>query len=207
MNRLPSEKVLEQKKKAVAEIVDKLNNSVAGVLVEYSGVSVADDTALRRELREAGVDYSVVKNTLLERAAEQVGLDELKDVLAGTTALAASKEDHAAAARIAKNFAKTHEGFKIKSGYLDGKVIDLDTVNQLADLPTYDVLMSTVCAALNAPIASFARVIQAVVDKKNEEGEEAPAAEAEAPAEEAAPAAEAAPAEEAAPAAEAAPAE
>ena len=74
---MPSEKVLEQKKKAVAEIVDKLNNSVAGVLVEYSGVSVADDTALRRELREAGVDYSVVKNTLLERAAEQVGLDEL----------------------------------------------------------------------------------------------------------------------------------
>lgn len=203
---MPSEKVLEQKKKAVAEIVEKLNNSVSGVLVEYSGVSVADDTALRKELREAGVDYTVVKNTLLSRAAEQAGLDELKDVLSGTTALAVSKEDHAAPARITKKFAKTHEGYNIKSGYLDGKVVDLDTINQLADLPTYDVLMSTVCAALNAPISAFARVIQAVVDKKNEEGDgeaEAPAAEAEAPAAEAAP--EAAPAAEAAP--EAAPAE
>ncbi len=188
---MPSEKVLEQKKKAVAEIVDKLNNSVSGVLVEYSGVSVADDTALRKELREAGVDYSVVKNTLLSRAAEQAGLDDLKDVLSGTTALATSKEDHAAPARITKKFAKDHEGYKIKSGYLDGKVVDLDTINQLADLPTYDVLMSTVCAALDAPISAFARVIQAVVDKKNEEGDgeaEAPAAEAEAPAADAAPA-------------------
>ena len=189
---MPSEKILEQKKQAVADITDKLNNSVAGVLVEYSGVSVADDTELRKEFREAGVNYSVVKNTLLSRAADEAGLGELKDVLSGTTALAASSEDHAAAARIAKKFSKDHEGFQIKSGYLDGKAIDLDTINQLADLPTYDVLMSTVCAALNAPIASFARVIQAVVDKKNEEGdapaeetaeaEAAPAAEAEAPA-------------------------
>lgn len=205
---MPSEKVLEQKKQAVAEIADKLTNSVAGVLVEYSGVNVADDTALRRELREAGVEYKVVKNTILGRAAEQVGLDELKDVLAGTTALALSKEDHAAAARITKKFAKSHEGFNLKSGYLDGKVIDLDTVNTLADLPSYDVLMATVCSAFNAPIAAFARVIQAVVDKKEEEGdapaeEEAPAAEAAA---EEAPAAEA-PAEEAAPAAEETPAE
>ncbi|MCQ2486914.1 MAG: 50S ribosomal protein L10 [Clostridia bacterium] len=209
---MPSEKILEQKKQAVAELVEKLNGSVAGVLVEYKGVTVADDTALRAELREAGIEYTVVKNTLLGRAAEEAGLDGLKDVLTGTTAIAISKEDHTAAARILKKFSKDHKDFNLKSGYLNGEVISLEMVNSLADLPTYEVLLATVCNAFNAPIASFARVIQAVVDKKAEEGDvpAAPAEEAapveEAPAEapvEEAPAAEEAPAEEAeAPAAE-----
>ncbi len=198
---MASEKVLEQKKAAVEALASKLNDSVAGVLVEYKGITVADDTNLRRELREAGIEYSVVKNSIIGRAAEQVGLDGLKDVLVGTTAIAISKEDHTAAARILKNFSKGHDNFQLKSGYLNGEVVDLATVNALADLPTYEVLLATVCNAFNAPIASFARVIQAVVDQKAEEGEvvEAPAEEAAAPAEEApveAPAAEeAAPAE------------
>ncbi|MDD6808358.1 MAG: 50S ribosomal protein L10 [Oscillospiraceae bacterium] len=188
---MPSEKALESKKQAVAELVEKLNGSVAGVVVEYSGVSVADDTKLRADLRAENVEYKVVKNSILKRAASEVGLSDLDAVLNGTTAIAISKDDHVAAARVLKKFADGHDGFNIKSGYMDGAVIDLATINSLAGLPSKDVLLATVCNAFNAPIAAFARVIQAVVDKS---GEEVPA-----PAEEAAPApAEEAPAEEAA---------
>ena len=198
---MPSEKVLESKKAAVASIVEKLNNSVAGVVVEYRGINVADDTALRNDLRKENIEYSVVKNSILGRAVDEVNMPEMKEALKGTTAIAISKEDPAAAARILKKFAKDHEGFSMKSGYLNGEVVDLDTLNSLADLPSYEVLLATVCSAFNAPIASFARVIQAVVDKKAEEGD-APAAEEAAPAAEEAPVAEAAPAAEEAPAAE-----
>ena len=181
---MPSEKVLEAKKQAVAELVEKLNASVAGVIVEYSGVSVADDTKLRADLRAENVEYKVVKNTLLKRAAEEAGLTGLEDVLNGTTAIAISNNDQVAAARVLKKFADGHEGFNIKSGYMDGAVVDIETINSLAALPPKDILLATVCNAFNAPIAAFARVIQAVVDK---DGEAAPV---EAPAEEAAPAAE-----------------
>lgn len=206
---MPSEKILERKKKAVAELAEVLKDSVAGVVVDYKGINVAEDTALRRELREAGVQYSVVKNRLLGLASKKVGLDELESVLEGTTAIAISAEDHTAAARILSNFAKKHKFFEIKSGYLDGKVVDLATIESLAKLPTREVLLATVCNAFNAPIAAFARAIQAVVDKGGAEACESTEKEAEAEAvEEAAPAAEEAPAvEEAAPAAEETPAE
>ena len=136
---MASEKVLEMKKAQVAELAGKMTDSVAGVLVEYKGINVADDTNLRRELREAGIDYSVIKNSIIGRAAEQAGLDGLKDVLTGTTAIAISKEDHVAAARILKNFSKTHDFFQIKSGYLNGEVVDLATVNsgQLSGRPAH----------------------------------------------------------------------
>ncbi len=176
---MPSEKVLEQKKQAVAELTDSLKNSVAGVVVDYKGINVADDTVLRKELREAGIKYSVVKNTLLGLAAKNAGLDDLDKVLEGTTAIAISPEDHTAAARILAKFADTHKNFSIKSGYLEGKVIDLATVESLAKLPTREILLATVCNAFNAPIAAFARAIQAIVDKNGEA--EAPVA-AEAPA-------------------------
>lgn len=202
---MPSEKVLEQKKQQVAELAELINGSVAGVLVDYKGINVADDTALRKELREAGVKYSVVKNTLLGLAAKETGLDDLSKVLEGTTAIAISPEDHTAAARILKKFADKSKTFSIKSGYLEGSVVDVATIDSLAKLPTREVLLATVCNAFNAPIAAFARAIQAIVDKGGAEACEP----AEAPAEEAAPAAEEAPAAEAAPAAEeaAAPAE
>ncbi|MBR6360975.1 MAG: 50S ribosomal protein L10 [Clostridia bacterium] len=202
---MPSEKVLEQKKQQVAELVELINGSVAGVLVDSKGINVADDTALRKELREAGVKYSVVKNTLLGLAAKETGLDDLTKVLEGTTAIAISPEDHTAAARILKKFADKSKTFSIKSGYLEGSVVDVATIDSLAKLPTREVLLATVCNAFNAPIAAFARAIQAIVDKGGAEACEP----AEAPAEEAAPAAEEAPAAEAAPAAEeaAAPAE
>lgn len=173
---MPSEKVLEQKKQQVAELVERLQNSVAGVVVDYKGINVADDTQLRSDLRAAGVKYTVVKNSILQRAAKEAGLSELDAVLEGTTAIATSAEDHVASARILAKFAETHDNFKVKSGYLDGAVISVETVNSLAKLPSREILLATVCNVFNAPIASFARAVQAIVDKSGE-----------APAEEAAP--------------------
>ncbi len=168
---MPSEKVLEQKKQIVADLTEELKSAVAGVVVDYKGTSVADDTALRKELREAGVHYSVVKNTLLGRAAENAGLGEMKDVLEGTTAVAISTDDYTAAARILKKFADNHDNFTIKCGFLDGAVVDTATVESLAKLPTKDVLLATVLGAFNAPIAAFARAVQAIVDKDNNPAE------------------------------------
>lgn len=169
---MPNAKVLEEKKAIVASLAEKLENSVAGVVVDYSGTSVADDTALRKELREAGVEYFVVKNTLLSRAIEGTALEGMKEVLEGTTALAISKEDYVAAARILAKFAESHENFKIKTGYLEGAVIDLDTINSLAKLPSREVLLATVLSAFQAPMASFARAVQAIVDKDGENAAE-----------------------------------
>jgi large subunit ribosomal protein L10 len=169
---MPNAKVLEAKQAAVAEIAAKISGSVAGVIVDYSGTSVADDTVLRKELREAGIEYTVIKNTLLKRAIAGTELEEISSVLEGTTAIAISKDDHTAAARILGKFADAHDNFKIKAGYLDGKAIDVATVESLAKLPTRDVLLATVLGAFQAPMASFARAVQAIVDK-NGEGEAA----------------------------------
>ena len=165
---MPNAKVLEQKKQLVAELKEKLDASIAGVVVNYSGTSVADDTALRKELRENNVNYFVVKNTLLSRAVEGTELEGMKEVLEGTTAIALSNEDHTAAARILCKFAESHENFTVKAGFLDGKLTDLETIDTLAKLPSRDVLLATVCNVFQAPIAAFARVIQAVVDKNGE---------------------------------------
>ena len=185
---MPSQKVLEEKMAVVAALTDRLQNSVAGVVVNYKGINVADDTMLRKDLREAGVQYTVVKNTLLSRAADNAGLSDLKAVLEGTTAIATSAEDHVAAARILSKFADKNKDFEIKSGYLDGAVISLDTISSLAKLPSREILLATVCNAFNAPIASLARVLQAIVDnggvekkkKKKAAGGEAAEAGAEA---------------------------
>jgi len=174
---LPSQKVLEQKQQAVAELAERIRNSVAGVIVDYKGITVEDDTKLRKELRESGVKYTVVKNTLIKRAAEQAELNGIDDVLNGTSAIATSDEDYVAAARILQNFADKHENFTVKTGYLDKEVISLEKIKSLAKLPSREVLLANVLGAFQAPIASFARAVQAIVDKN---GEEAPAEAAEA---------------------------
>ena len=168
---MPSEKILEAKKQQVAELKERLDGSVAGVLVNYSGISVADDTKLRKELREAGVDYFVVKNTILGRAIEGTDLEEMKSVLEGTTAIALSAEDYTAAARILCKYADAHDNFKVKAGFLDGKVVDTATIDSLAKLPSKEVLLATVCSAFQAPIAAFARAVQAIVDKDDSAAE------------------------------------
>ena len=168
---MPNAIVLEQKQQIVKELNEAIANSVAGVIVDYKGILVADDTVLRKELREAGIDYRVVKNTLLGRAIEGTKLESIKGVLEGTTAIAISKEDHVAAARILNKFAEAHENFNIKAGYLDGKEIDLETIKSLAKLPSREVLLATVVGAFQAPIAAFARAVQAIVDKNGEAAE------------------------------------
>ncbi|HHZ05283.1 MAG TPA: 50S ribosomal protein L10 [Clostridiales bacterium] len=174
---MPSEKVLEQKKALVSDLSDRLKNSISGVVVSYEGITVEDDTKLRKELREAGVSYTVIKNTMLGRAAEQVGLEGLKPVLEGTTALATCDEDYAAPARILCKYADAHDNFAVKSGYIDEEVIEMDKIVSLSKLPTRDVLLANVLGAFQAPIASFARAIQAVVDQSGE-ATDAPAEEA-----------------------------
>lgn len=162
---MPNAQVLEKKQQQVAELKEKITGSVTGVIVDYKGITVADDTALRKELRENGVNYFVVKNTILGRAVDGTALEGMKSVLEGTTAIALSAEDYTAAARILCKFADGHENFKIKSGFLDGEIADVETIKALAKLPTKEVLLATVCSAFQAPIAAFARAVQAIVDK------------------------------------------
>ena len=169
---MPSEKVLEQKKAAVVALTEQIKASCIGVIVDYKGISVADDTKLRKELREANVKYSVVKNSILGFAAKETELEGLEEVLNGTTAIATCEDDYTAAPRILGKYAEGHNNFKIKGGFMDGKVVDLETIDALAKLPTREVLLATVLNAFNAPIASFARAVQAIVDK---DGEAAPA--------------------------------
>jgi len=165
---LASQKVLEQKKATVAALTERLQNSIAGVVVKYEGITVEADTKLRKELRENGVKYTVVKNTLLSRAADNAGLGDMKSVLEGTTALATCDEDYVAAARILCKFADKNDKFEVKSGYMDNDVISLEKIQSLAKLPSREVLLANVLGAFQAPISAFARAVQAIVDKENE---------------------------------------
>lgn len=211
---MPSASVLEQKKQVVAELVETLKSAQAGVLVDYRGLTVEQDTDLRRKLREAGVEYKVVKNTLTRFAAKEVGLDGLDEQLNGPTSLAVSAEDPVAPAKVIADFAKEVECLQIKAGFLDGNVISLEEVKTLANTPSRDTLIAKIMGSLNAPISNLVRTLQALVDNGVEPSEiniakeEAPVEEAAPVAEETAPVAEeAAPvAEEAAPAAQEAPA-
>ena len=197
---MPSAKVLEEKKQIVAELTEKLKNAASGVIVDYKGINVEQDTNLRKSFREAGVEYSVIKNTLLRFAVKEAGLSELENVLEGTTALAISNDDEVAPAKVFKDFLKDNAGLEIggfKAGFSDGKVLSVAEVEELANIPSREVLITKVACGLNSIIASLAFAIKAVSEK--EPAEETPAEETAAPAEEApveAPV-EAAPAEEA----------
>lgn len=160
---MPNAKVLGEKQAIVAALTEKLQNSTAGVLVDYKGVTVAEDTALRNEMRKNGVDYAVVKNTLTRFAVKNVGLDGLVAVLDGTTALAVSAQDPVAAAKVVAAFSKKMNGqkFIIKAGFVDGKVITSDNVKALAELPSKEVLVATVLATMMAPISGLANVLNA----------------------------------------------
>lgn len=189
---MPNAKVLEQKKAQVASLVEKIKNSPAGVLVDYKGINVADDTALRKELREAGVEYSVVKNTMLKFAAQELGFDGFIEHLNGTTAIAIGSDDVVAPAKILSKFAKTHENFKIKVGFLEGAVAPASKVDELAKLPSKEVLIAQTLYSFNYPIMQLAIALNAIAEKGEadqealvstlvgaaaEESAEAPAAE------------------------------
>lgn len=158
---LPSEKVLAEKQQIVEGLAKQLTESVAGVVVDYTGITVEEDTKLRKELREAGVHYSVKKNSLIRLAADKVGLSGLDDALKGATALAFSTTDLVAPARIISKFAEDHPTFTVKAGFIEGKVASADDVTALAKLPPKEVLVAKALGGLNAPISGFVTVLNA----------------------------------------------
>lgn len=157
---MSSQAVLEAKQLVVNEISDKMQSAVSAVLTDYRGLNVAEATKLRKELRDAGVEYKVLKNTLTKLAADKVGLEGLKKDLVGPTAIAFSYEDPVAPARILTKFAKEHKKLVLKSGVVEGKVIDLAGITALAELPSREVLIAQVLAGFQAPISGFVNVMQ-----------------------------------------------
>ena len=178
--KMPNAKVLSEKQAVVAELKEKLKGAAAGVLVDYSGITVADDTALRRKMREEKVDYAVVKNTLVRFAIDDAGYSDLDPLLHGTTSLAISHEDALAPARVVAEFAeKLQNCFEIKGGFMDGKVISVDEIKALAKIPPLPILRAQVLGTMLAPISQLACVLKAIAEKQG-----APAGEPEpAPAE------------------------
>lgn len=175
---MPSNAILEQKKQIVADLAEKIKSSPAGVLVNYQGITVADDTAMRKALREAGVTYVVMKNSLTGRACDEVGYGAIKEHLAGMTAIAISASDPIAPAKILKPYAEKIDSFKILAGYLEGEVIDEKTVVALADIPSKEVLVAKFLGSIQSPLYNLAYALQAVADKMGGNTEEAAPAEA-----------------------------
>ncbi len=171
---MPSNSILVQKQQVVAELAEQIKNSTAGVVVNYQGITVEHDTAMRKALREAGVKYVVMKNTMTGRACDMVGYGDLKQYLNGMTAIAISENDPVAAAKVLKTYAEKVESFNILAGYVDGAVIDANTVNELAEIPNKETLIAKFLGSIQSPLYKFAYAIKAVVDKENG-GEEAPA--------------------------------
>ena len=179
---MPNAKVLSEKQAIVAALTEKVQKATAGVIVDYKGITVEEDTALRKECRENGVDYAVVKNTLLRFAANNAGLSELDSVLNGTTSLATTNADPIAPFRIIKDFAgklpKSEEPkFVIKAAFMDGKMLSESEVNEIATLPSKDALYGKVLGTMLAPITSLAVVLGQILEQKGGSLESAPAAE------------------------------
>lgn len=166
---MPSVQVLEQKMQIVADLTERLKKSIAGVIVNYSGITVEDDTAMRAELRKSGVEYTVIKNTLTKRACDDVGYSALATSLEGMTAVATSENDPVAAAKILKKYADKIESFEIKAGFVDGSILDAAGVNELAELPSKEALIAKVLGSLQSSLYGLAYVLQAYVDKQNGE--------------------------------------
>ena len=174
---MPNAKVLESKKTVVDALSEKIQNATSAVFVDYKGITVAEDTELRAECRKNDVEYAVVKNTLLRFAFNNVGLSELDDQLNGTTSLAIAA-DPVAPARVIAEYAKKLNGkFEIKGGFMEGKVVDMATINALASIPALPVLQAQVLGTMLAPISGLACVLKQIAEKNGAPAEEAPAAE------------------------------
>ncbi|MDD3361085.1 MAG: 50S ribosomal protein L10 [Hespellia sp.] len=170
---------VELKQPIVAAIAEDIKDAQAIVVVDYRGLTVTEDTELRKQLREAGVTYKVQKNTMVRRAFEGTDFAALDEHLAGPTAIAISKDDVTAPARILCNFAKTAKALELKAGVVEGTVYDAAALNELASIPSREVLLSKLLGSIQSPITNFARVI-------NQIAEQGDAADAEPAAEEAA---------------------
>lgn len=186
---------VELKKPVVEEISALIKDAQSAVLVDYRGLTVEQDTQLRKQLREAGVTYKVYKNTMMNFAFKGTDFEALAPHLEGPSALAVSNDDATAPARVIAKFAKTAEALEIKGGIVEGNYYDAKGIGVLAAIPSREELLSKLLGSIQSPITNFARVMNQLAEKGGaasaaSAAEEAPAAEAEAPAEEA-PAAEA----------------
>ena len=171
---MPNAKVLSEKQAIVAALTDKVQNAAAGVLVDYKGITVTEDTALRAKCRENDIEYTVIKNTLLRFAFNNCGLNELDDQLNGTTSLAICASDPVAPARVIAEFAKKLNGkFEIKGGFMEGKAVSMETVNALASIPALPVLQAQVLGTMLAPISALACVIKQIAEKQGAPAEAA----------------------------------
>ncbi|HEY9576212.1 MAG TPA: 50S ribosomal protein L10 [Pseudobacillus sp.] len=162
--------VIEQKKQLVNDIADKFKNSASTVIVDYRGLTVSQVTELRKQLREAGVEFKVYKNTLTRRAAETAEISGLDEFLTGPNAIAFSTEDVIAPAKILNSFAKANEALEIKAGVLEGNLVTAEEVKALAELPSREGLLSMLLSVLQAPMRNFALAAKAVADQKEEQG-------------------------------------
>ena len=171
---MPNAKVLSEKQAIVAALTEKLQNSAAGDIVDYKGITVAEDTALRAECRKNNIEYAVIKNTLLRFAFNNCGLGDLDEQLNGTTSLAICADDPVAPARVIADYAKKLNGkFEIKGGFMDGKVVSMDTVNALAAIPALPVLRAQVLGTMLAPISGLACVLKQIAEKQGAPAEAA----------------------------------
>ncbi len=161
---------MKQKKVVVEEITSKLKESKSTIIVDYRGLNVSEVTELRKQLREANVEFKVYKNTMTRRAVEQAELDGLNDVLTGPNAIAFSTEDVVAPAKVLNEFAKQHEALEIKAGVIEGKVSTVEEVKALAELPSREGLLSMLLSVLQAPVRNLALAAKAVADQKEEQG-------------------------------------
>ena len=160
---------VEIKKPIVDEIIASLKDAQGVVVAKYQGITVEQDTKLRRQMREAGVTYKVYKNTLVKKAIAGTEFEGLADVLEGPTALAVSKDDATAPARILATFAKDVPCVELKAGVVEGKFCDAKAIAEIASIPSREVLLSRLLGSFQSPMANFARVIKQIAEKKGEE--------------------------------------
>jgi large subunit ribosomal protein L10 len=164
-----SEATIAKKAEAVKNVNEMLTNAETAIVVDYRGLTVAEVTDLRKQLRDAGIKMMVIKNKILERAVEGTDYEDLKSTFVGPTAVAFSDEDAIAPAKILKKFADDHEALEIKGGFIEKKVQTLDKINEYATLPSREDLLSMLASALQDPMRKIARAVKAVADKKSEE--------------------------------------
>lgn len=165
-------KVREEKQTVITDVSDKLRNSSCTILADYRGLNVAQITQLRKTLREAGIEFQVIKNTLARRATAEANMTELDVHLVGPTAIAFSKSEIVAPAKILTDFAKKNEFLKVKAGIVEGKVVDFTQIKALADLPSREGMLSMLLSVLQAPIRNFALAVKAVAEKQEAQAQQ-----------------------------------
>ena len=178
---MPNAKVLSEKQAIVDALAERIQKAGAGILVDYKGITVEEDTALRSELRKENIHYTVVKNTLVRKALDKIGMSELDSVLNGTTSLATTENDPIAPFRIVNDYSKKmNDRFNVKAAFMEGKLLSESEIVELAALPSKDALYAKVLGTMLAPISSLAVCLGQILEQKGGSvapAEEAPAAE------------------------------